>query len=147
VYNYKIHLTELLLDYFSPLYCQSTKELKATKDYLIKNLKKGFIINSSSPFASPVLFVKKPNSSLQFCVDYCKLNSLTQNDPYPIPRINKLISRVSKAKIFTKLDIRQAFYRIRINLDSKEYTTFQTRYRLYKCKVLLFGLYNSLAIY
>ncbi len=146
-YDHKIQLEDPLPNHFSPLYRQSTEELKATKQYLIDNLNKGFIVNSSSPFASPVLFVKKANGSLRFCVDYRKLNSLTRNDPYPIPRIDELISRVSKAKRFTKLDIRQAFHRIRMDPDSEEYTTFRTRYGAYKCKVLPFGLCNGPATF
>ena len=146
-YDHKIQLEAPLPNHFSPLYRQSTEELKATKQYLIDNLNKGFIANSSSPFASPVLFVQKPNGSLRFCVDYRKLNSLTRNDPYPIPRIDELISRVSRAKVFTKLDIRQAFHRIRMDPDSEEYTTFRTRYGAYKCKVLPFGLCNGPATF
>jgi hypothetical protein len=71
----------------------------------MENLNKGFIVNSSSPFASLVLFVKKANGSLHFYVNYRKLNSLTYNDLYLIPRIDELLGRVSKAKVFTKLDI------------------------------------------
>lgn len=146
-YDHKIQLEEELPNHFSPLYRQSTTELEATKQYLLDNLNKGFIVNSSSPFASPVLFVKKSDGSLRFCVDYRKLNSLTRNDPYPIPRIDELLSRVSKAKVFTKIDIRQAFHRIRMDPESEEYTTFRTRYGAYKCKVLPFGLCNGPATF
>jgi hypothetical protein len=58
----------------------TTEELFAVKEYLLENLYKGFIVLSSSPFVSPVLFVAKPNGSLRFCVDYRKLNSLTKKD-------------------------------------------------------------------
>jgi transposase InsO family protein len=146
-YDHKIQLEAPLPSHFSPLYRQSAEELKAVKKYLLEHLSKGFIAHSKSPFASPVLFVKKPNGGLRFCIDYRKLNALTRNDPYPIPRIDELLSRVSKAKIFTKLDIRQAFHRIRIDPESEEYTTFRTRYGSYKCKVLPFGLTNGPATY
>ncbi|KAK6581227.1 hypothetical protein PZA11_005918 [Diplocarpon coronariae] len=146
-YNHKIQLEGPLPDAYSPLYRQSTKELKVIKEYLLKNLDKGFIETSTSPFASPVLFVKKADGSLRFCIDYRKLNALTRKDAYPIPRIDELLGRVSKAKIFTKLDIRAAFNRIRIDPESKEYTTFRTRYGSYKCKVLPFGLYNGPSTY
>jgi transposase InsO family protein len=147
-YDHKITLEEPLPNHFSPLYRQSTEELQATKEYLLENLKKGFIVNSNSPFASPVLFVKKAGSNkLRFCIDFRKLNSLTRNDPYPIPRIDELLSRVCKAKFFTKLDIRQAFHRIRMDPKSEEMTTFRTRYGMYKCKVLPFGLSNGPATY
>ncbi len=56
------------------LYSQSTKELKAIKQYLLKNLNKEFIILSQALYLSPVIFVKKPSSSLRFCVAYKKLN-------------------------------------------------------------------------
>ena len=132
---------------YSPLYHQSTAELEAVKQYLIENLDKGFIDTSQAPFAAPILFVKKPNGSLRFCIDYRKLNSLTRKDRYPLPLIEETLARLAKAKIFTKLDIRQAFHRIRMDPESEELTTFRTRYGAYKCKVLPFGLTNGPATY
>ena len=58
----------------------TTKELLIVKEYLLKNLYKGFIIPSSSLFASPILFIAKPNSGLHFYIDYYKLNSLIKKD-------------------------------------------------------------------
>jgi len=83
-----------------------------------------------------VLFVKKANSSLRFCVDFRRLNNLTYKDRYPLPLIDKTIAQLAKAKIYTKLNIRQAFHRIQINPNLEELTTFYTRYKSYKCKVL-----------
>jgi hypothetical protein len=70
----------------------TTEELLAVKEYLLKNLHKGFIVPSSSSFASPVFFVVKPNSSLRFCVDYCRLNTLTKKDQHLLPLINKTLA-------------------------------------------------------
>ena len=81
------------------------EELQAIKEHLTEHLSRGFIIASSYPYALPVLFVKKPDSSLWFYINYHKLNALTKKDTYLIPRINKLLTRVLKAKIFTKLNI------------------------------------------
>jgi len=61
--------------------------------------------------------------------------------------LKETLAYISKAKIFIKLNIRQAFYQIRIDLGFKDLTIFRTRYRLYKYKVLPFGLTNGLAIY
>lgn len=146
-YDHKIVLEEPLPNHWSPLYRQNAEELQATKEYVQEHLQKGFIETSRSPFASPILCVKKPNGGLRICVDYRKLNSLTRKDAYPIPRIDDLLSRPAKAKIFTKLDIRAAFNKIRMDPDSEEYTTFRTRYGAYKCKVLPFGLCNGPATY
>ena len=101
------------------------------REYLASNLAKGFIELSKSPFASPVLFARKGDGSLRFCVDYRKLNALTKKNRYPLPLIDETLARLSRAKIFTKLDIRQAFYCICISPDSKELTAFRTRYRLF----------------
>jgi hypothetical protein len=68
------------------------EELFAIKEYLLENLYKGFIVPSSSFFASPILFVAKPNSSLRFCVDYYKLNSLTKKNQHLLSLINKTLA-------------------------------------------------------
>ncbi|EDO04015.1 hypothetical protein SS1G_06497 [Sclerotinia sclerotiorum 1980 UF-70] len=132
---------------YSPLYKMSIEELEVVKRYLTDNLSKGFIEPSQAPFAAPVLFVKKSNGSLRFCIDYRKLNALTRKDRYPLPLIDETLARLQGAKIYTKLDIRQAFHRIRMDPASEEYTTFRTRYGAYKCKVLPFGLTNGPATY
>jgi transposase InsO family protein len=132
---------------YSPLRQQSTQELEEIKRFLEENLHRGFIAPSQAPFASPVLFVKKPNGSLRFCVDFRKLNNLTRKDRYPLPLIDETLARLAKAKVYTKLDIRQAFHRIRMHPDFEELTTFRTRYGAYKCKVLWEGLTNGPATY
>jgi hypothetical protein len=146
-YDHKIVLEEPLPNSYSPLYKQNVEELEATKLYVQEQLRNGWIEHSRSPFASPILCVRKPNGSLRICVDYRKLNNLTRKDVYPIPRIDELLARPSKAKLFTKFDIRAAFNRIRMDPASEEYTTFRTRYGTYKCKVLPFGLCNGPATY
>jgi transposase InsO family protein len=146
-YDHKIELEgENALGY-SPLYHMTTEELETVKQYLVDNLSKGFIEPSQAPFAAPVLFVKKANGSLRFCIDFRKLNQITRKDRYPLPLIDETLARISRAKIFTKLDIRQAFHRIRMDPQSEELTTFRTRYGSYKCKVLPFGLTNGPATY
>ena len=94
-------------------------------------------------FMSPILIVLKLGSRLRFYIDYRKLNTLTKKDIYPIPLVDELLQRISKAKIFTKLDIRQGFHRIRIDPVSEDLTTFKTRYGSFKYKVLPFGLTNG----
>ncbi len=60
------------------------------------------------------------------CVNYRHLNEITQKDPYPLPLINEILPCLLKAKIMTKINIRQAFHKIQIDLDSKRFTTFRT---------------------
>lgn len=148
--DFKIKLNEGVTEEdlgFSPLYHQSVAELEEIKKYLTENLDKGFIAPSQAPYASPVLFVKKANGSLHFCIDFRKLNVLTRKDRYPLPLIDETLAALGKARIYTKLDIRQAFHRIRMHPDAEELTSFRTRYGQYKCKVLPFGLSNGPSTY
>ncbi len=145
--DHKIELTTENNLSFEPLRRMSDEQLSETKRYILENLHKGFISPSNVPFAAPILFAKKADGSLRFCVDYRKLNELTKKDPYPIPLIDEMMARISKARIFTKIDIQQAFHKIRMDTDSEDYTTFRTRYGSYKYKVLPFGLTNGPATF
>ena len=78
--DHKIELTANNTLGFCYLNKQSIEELTAMQDYLYNNLRKGFIVKSKVPFASLVLFTCKPDRSLCFCVDYCKLNTLTKKN-------------------------------------------------------------------
>jgi transposase InsO family protein len=146
-FDAKIDLTETNSIGYGPLYKMSTEELEAVHAYILENLDKGFIEPSKAPFASPILMAEKPGGGLRLCVDYRKLNALTRKDRYPIPLIDEVLERVSKAKFFTKLDIRQGFHRLRMDPDSEELTSFRSRYGSYKYKVLPFGLTNGPAIF
>lgn len=132
---------------YSPLYKMSLDELEAVREYLQDQLRRGFIEPSDAPWASPVLFVGKSDGSLRFCVDYRKLNNLTVKDRYPLPLIEETLSRISKARYFTKIDVRQAFHRIRIRKGDENFTTFRTRYGSYRYKVLPFGMSNGPATF
>jgi len=68
------------------------KELEVVKKYLTKNLDKGFINPSQAPFVAPILFVKKPDGSLRFCINYRKLNLLIKKDRYLLPLIDETLA-------------------------------------------------------
>ncbi len=82
LYDYKIEIEPDKENTFgfSPLRQQSTVKLQATKQYIINNLYKGFIEPSQAPFILLILFAKKPNGGLCFCIDYYKLNNITHKD-------------------------------------------------------------------
>ena len=142
-YDHKILLEEEQKPGHAPLSKISLKELDAIKWYLDSHLAKEFIQTSSASYSLSVLFVKKLRRGIRFCVDYRRLNAITKKDCYPILFIEKTLAELKGAKYFTKIDIHQAFYQIRISKDSEELTTFLRRYGALKYLIILFGLYNG----
>ena len=124
-------------------YSMNKFELKALRDYLDKELAKGFIRVSRSPAAAPVLFVKKPNGDLRFCIDYRGLNSITIKNRHSLPLITETLSQLSHAKFYTKLDVISAFNKLRIKQGDEWKAAFTCRYGLFEPVVLLFGLCNG----
>jgi hypothetical protein len=128
---------------WGPLYSMSREELLVLRKELTSYLDRGFIRVSRSSAAAPVLFVKKPGGGLRFCVDYRALNAISKKDRYPLPLIHETLNQISKAKWFTKLDVIQAFHRIRIAEGDEWKTAFRTRFGLYEWMVCPFGLANA----
>ena len=110
-----------------PLYPMTLKKLEFALHYVRENLAKDFIEESKAPYSSPVLLVKK-GESFRFCVDFCRVNAITEKDRYPLLLISETFMLLRKAKIFTILDIRQAFHRLLIScIETRDMTTFRTR--------------------
>jgi len=97
-----------------PLYNMSTKELQTLREYIDDALGKGWIQYSTSPARAPTLFVLKKDGSLRLYVDYRALNKQTIKNRCPLPLINKTLNRLCGLKQFTKLDLKDVYYRIRI---------------------------------
>ena len=140
VYDHKITLQPGTTPPHQAMYGMSQAELQVVKQYIKENLSKGFIRASSSPAAAPILFVKKPGGGLRLCVDYRRLNEITKKDRYPLPLIKETLARISKAKIFSKIDIIAAFNRLRMAEGEEWKTAFATRMGLFEYNVLPFGL-------
>ncbi len=138
-YDHKIVLKKNAVLEYTSLYKMFEKKLKIVKKYLENNLKKKFVAASRSSFVSFVMFMKKTNESLKFCVDYEKLNQLTKKNKYSLSFIDETLIHLKKIKYFTKLNIRQTFHRIRIaDAESKNLIILRTRFDAYKYRVLSF---------
>ena len=104
----------------------------------------GFIRPSSSTHATPVLFVCKKDGSLCLCVDFRGLNKITKKDRYLLHHISDLLDALSRAKVYTKIDLRHAYHLVRIANGDEWKTSFQTCYGSYEWLVMSFGLTNTL---
>ena len=106
-------------------------------------LQQGVIEPSHSPWSSPVILVKKKDGSLRFCIDYRKLNQVTQKDCYPLPRVDDLLDSLSDAQWFTTLDLRSGYWQVEVNPRDREKTAFPTPHGLFQFRVMPFGLCNA----
>ena len=142
-FDHRIPLIEGAQPSFGPIYSLSITEQEALRDYLDKNLQKGFIVPSELPAASPILFVKKKDKSLRLCVDYRKLNNITVKNRYPLPLIGDLLDQLRAAVVFSKIDLRGAYNLLRIAAGEEWKTAFRTCFGLFEYRVMPFGLTNA----
>jgi hypothetical protein len=145
--DHTILLTDGFKPPFGPLYSLSHPELEELKCWLDENLSKGVIHTSSSPATALILFVKKGDGSLQLVVNYRGINEGTIKNRYPLPLLQDTLMNLSKAKWFTKLDIRRAYNLIRMAEGEEQKTAFRTRYGLFESLVMPFGLTNAPATF
>lgn len=142
-YDHEIPLKEGTTPKFHKIYGLNEEQLKALREYLDENLKKGYIRPSRSPAGYPILFVPKKNGKLRLCVDYRQLNDITIKNRYPLPLIKELRDRLQGAKWFTAMDLKGAYNLVRIKEGEEWKTAFRTRYGHYEYQVMPMGLTNA----
>ncbi len=146
-YDHKIELEDESQLSRSQLYLLLNYKLQKIKEYLEENLKKKFIILSKASFASSILFVKKKDNSLRFCINYWKLNALIKRDRYSIFLINKVLAWIQDSKYLTRLNIIITFNKLCMSTESENLITFITFFNVYKYRIMLFELINELAFF
>ncbi len=108
------------------LYSLSAPERGALENYLTESLAAGIIVPSSSPAGAGFFFVKKKDGSLRPCIDYRGLNDITVKNRYPLPLMSSAFEILQGAKVFTKLDLRNAYHLVRIKEGDEWKTAFNT---------------------
>ena len=106
-------------------------------------LKMGIIEPVESPYASPIVIVKKKDGTNRFCIDYRKVNRVTQFDAEPIGNQEEIFARLSKGKFFSKLDLTKGYWQIPVKKSSQVVTAFISSEGLYAFKFMPFGLVNA----
>ena len=129
------------------LYAVSGPERGAMREYIETSLKAGLIRPSSSPAGAGFFFVGKKDGSLRPCIDYSPLNDITIKNRYPLPLMPSVFDQLQQAKIFTKLDLRNAYHLVRIREGDEWKTGFNTPSGHYEYKVMPFGLTNAPATF
>jgi hypothetical protein len=129
------------------IYKLSENELKILKKYLNENLEKEYIQYFISPAGAPILFILKKDGNLRLCVDYRDFNKIIIKNRHSLPLIREILDRLNEAAIYTKLDLKEAYYRIRIKKGDEWKTAFRIRYGHFEYKMMSFGLANAPAIF
>ncbi len=134
--NHQIELKEVnrkeLKVLWDSLYNMTREKLLMLQKTLTELLNKQFIWVSNSSAAVSVLFIQKSEDELQFCVNYCDLNWITQKNHYPLLLIYETLQNIKQAQWYIKLNVIAAFHKIQTAAEDKWKTAFHTRYRLYE---------------
>ena len=87
---------------------------------------------STSPWASPVVMVRKKDAGWRMCVNYRRLNFVTKFDCFPLPRLDKALDAFAGATVFSSLDLAMAYHQVPVKPSDVEKTAFITSVRLFE---------------
>lgn len=120
-------------------FCEKEKLREILNDLCVKNV----IRPSSSPYASPIVLVRKKNGEIRLCIDYRELNKITVKENFPTPNIDDCIDQLRKKKYYTKLDLKSGFHHVKVAESSIKFTSFVTPLGQFEYLRMPFGLTNA----
>ena len=95
-----------------------------------------------SPYSSPIVLVPKKDGLVRFCIDFRKLNKVTEFDAEPMPNMEEVINRMSGHRFYSQMDLCKRYWQLGLSKRSRPYTAFETPKGLFQFKTMPFGLVN-----
>ncbi|XP_048107889.1 uncharacterized protein LOC125300211 [Alosa alosa] len=102
-------------------------------------LQSGVVRESCSPWAAPIVLVRKKCGAWRFCVDYRKLNSVTHRDAFPLPRVEESLTNLNAAEFYSTLDLASGYWQVEVEECDREKTAFTTPFGLFEFERMPFG--------
>lgn len=118
-------------------------QYEEVKSHIKQLLEQGVVRESCSPYASPVVIVRKKDGAMRLCVDYRQLNAKTRKDSFPLPRIEESLDSLSGARWFSTLDLASGYNQVEVVEKDRHKTAFCTPFGLYEFNRMAFGLCNA----
>ncbi len=119
----------------------------AMRRELLKLEKENIIVRSNSPWASPIVPIRKSDNSLRLCIDFRKLNAVTLPDPFYMPVLDEMTVMLTDSHCLSKLDLTRGFYQVRLAEQDREKTAFLSPFGKYHFLKMPFGLRNAPALF
>lgn len=128
---------------YTPPYRVSYKDEQLQREEIDKLLKQGIVEESTSPWSSPIVLVRKKDGSVRFCIDFRKLNNITTKDAFPLPRIDDIFDHLSQAEYYSTIDFKSGYFQVGLDPKDRPKTAFSTRDQHYQFTVLPQGVTNG----
>ena len=107
----------------------------------------GYIRESNSNWASPIVTVRKPDGTARLCIDFKAINAITTPLPFYMPWVEEVLERVGKSRVISKIDLSKGYYQVPMHLDDVEKTAFVCHQGKYEFLRMPFGVRNAPAVF
>ena len=128
--------------------CIAPPLVEEVREHIQEMLDGGAIRPSQSPWCNAVVLVRKKDGGLQCCIDFCRLNSQTKKDAYPLPRMQETMESMVGTRFFSTMDLKSGFWQVKMAKDSQQYTAFMVgSMGVYEFLRMPYGLCNAPATF